>query len=366
LRQWEAREKRKASDYDYERDDDEAKRSKSEKDKKRLMEFLEHYDDDKSDNRYYKGNDWLRRREDRNMEIESDAVDRKREEDEMEALRLEVMERQIREREEQERKKLESEKMEGMQNNHGNGHNEEEEVDMIPPDIDESVPLAKQDNKPSFPPIKIQLAPPVDGPGGTEIKSNPNELTSTDILDDDQKKSTKLSISLKSTAAARGPLPEVFGGEEEQEDVKPKKKVYSLMSNPNSAHITTAMVLAPSEEKMNIEDRKKLVQSLVNSIPSRREELFNWDLKWDYIDKTLMDKRVAPWIDKKIIEYIGEPEPTLTEFVCNKLSEHVSAEAILDDIAVVLDDEAEVFILKLWRLLIYETEAKHLGIAKNY
>jgi hypothetical protein len=90
---------------------------------------------------------------------------------------------------------------------------------------------------------------------------------------------------LKSTAAARGPLPEVFGGEEEQEDVKPKKKVYSLMSNPNSAHITTAMVLAPSEEKMNIEDRKKLVQSLVNSIPSRREELFNWDLKWDYIDK---------------------------------------------------------------------------------
>jgi RNA-binding protein 25 len=54
LRQWEAREKRKASDYDYERDDDEAKRSKSEKDKKRLMEFLEHYDDDKSDNRYYK------------------------------------------------------------------------------------------------------------------------------------------------------------------------------------------------------------------------------------------------------------------------------------------------------------------------
>ena len=32
----------------------------------------------------------------------------------------------------------------------------------------------------------------------------------------------------------------------------------------------------------------------------------------------------------------------------------------------VLDEEAEVFILKLWRLLIYETEAKHLGIAKSY
>lgn len=33
-----------------------------------------------------------------------------------------------------------------------------------------------------------------------------------------------------------------------------------------------------------------------------------------------MEKRVSPWINKKIIEYIGEPEPTLTEFVCNKVS----------------------------------------------
>ena len=32
-----------------------------------------------------------------------------------------------------------------------------------------------------------------------------------------------------------------------------------------------------------------------------------------------MEKRVAPWIDKKIVEYIGEPEPTLTEFICNKV-----------------------------------------------
>ena len=32
----------------------------------------------------------------------------------------------------------------------------------------------------------------------------------------------------------------------------------------------------------------------------------------------------------------------------------------------VLDDEAEMFVVKLWRLLIYETEAKHLGIGKSY
>ena len=30
---------------------------------------------------------------------------------------------------------------------------------------------------------------------------------------------------------------------------------------------------------------------------------------------------MSPWINKKIVEYIGEPEPTLTEFICNKVQE---------------------------------------------
>ena len=30
----------------------------------------------------------------------------------------------------------------------------------------------------------------------------------------------------------------------------------------------------------------------------------------------------------------------------------------------VLEEEAEVFVVKMWRLLIYETEAKKLGLVK--
>ena len=32
-----------------------------------------------------------------------------------------------------------------------------------------------------------------------------------------------------------------------------------------------------------------------------------------------MEKRIGPWINKKIVEYIGEEEETLTEFICNKV-----------------------------------------------
>lgn len=65
---------------------------------------------------------------------------------------------------------------------------------------------------------------------------------------------------------------------------------------------------------------------------------------------------------------------------------HSTPQGILDDVAMVssyllitagtssvskgslclqvLDEEAEVFIVKMWRLLIYETEAKKIGLVK--
>lgn len=35
-----------------------------------------------------------------------------------------------------------------------------------------------------------------------------------------------------------------------------------------------------------------------------------------------MDRRIRPWINKKIIEYIGEEEATLVDFVCSKVCAH--------------------------------------------
>ena len=77
-----------------------------------------------------------------------------------------------------------------------------------------------------------------------------------------------------------------------------------------------------------------------------------------------MEKRIRPWVTKKIIEYIGEEEPALSEFICTSIMTKQNAEFILSDIRVVLDDEAEVFVVKMWRLLVYEIEAKRNGLNK--
>jgi len=77
-----------------------------------------------------------------------------------------------------------------------------------------------------------------------------------------------------------------------------------------------------------------------------------------------MERRIKPWVNKKIVEYIGEPEPTLVEFICSKVLMGSQPQSIIDDVQMVLDEEAEVFVVKMWRLLIYELEAKKLGLMK--
>jgi RNA-binding protein 25 len=115
---------------------------------------------------------------------------------------------------------------------------------------------------------------------------------------------------------------------------------------------------------LNPEERKKAVKKLVESIPTDREELFNFNIDWEQLDQNLMDKRIKPWVNRKIVEYIGEEEATLNEFICTKILQKVKPDKILDDVKVILDDEAELFVKKMWRLIVYETESKRLGLSK--
>jgi RNA-binding protein 25 len=59
------------------------------------------------------------------------------------------------------------------------------------------------------------------------------------------------------------------------------------------------------------------------------------------------------WIKKKIIDYLGEEEEQLIEFICKKLKDHVSPGTLLDLLVMVLEDEASDFVIRLWRMLIY-------------
>ncbi|KAL1192063.1 RNA-binding motif protein 25 [Cardamine amara subsp. amara] len=120
--------------------------------------------------------------------------------------------------------------------------------------------------------------------------------------------------------------------------------------------------------KENISDSKKLkdaTKQLIDTIPKTKEELFSYEINWAMYDKHQLHERMRPWISRKIMEFLGEEEATLVEFIVSNTQQHVKAAQMLELLQSILDEEAEMFVLKMWRMLIFEIKRVEAGVPVN-
>uniref|UniRef100_A0A8C6KAS8 RNA binding motif protein 25b n=1 Tax=Nothobranchius furzeri TaxID=105023 RepID=A0A8C6KAS8_NOTFU len=360
------------------------------KEGKRLKEFLEDYDDDRDDPKYYRGSALQKRLRDREKEMEADERDRKREKEELEEIRRRLLDEghpdpdaELRREEEEERLRQppiiqepepedhsEEEVEEGEDEDYDNG---EENLDVKPPQL-----------KPTMRPITA--APSVSSASGNVSPNTPgdespcgiiipHENSPPDALPQDENR-PKIGLSLRLTATVspsqpnagkrkKLPVDSVFNKfDDEEADEQPRKRKLVPLDYDDDKSLGVDGAGLSSIKGANTEEKRKHIKSLIEKIPTAKPELFSYPLDWSMVDTTLMERRVRPWINKKIIEYIGEEEPTLVDFVCSKVLANILPKPLSCSPAQVLDEEAEVFIVKMWRLLIYETEAKKIGLVK--
>lgn len=90
LRNWEIRERRRAAEYEKIKEKQLGKEEEREREAKRLKEFLEDYDDERDDPKYYKSRELQRRLADRCREAELDAKDRNNEQEELDELKAKI------------------------------------------------------------------------------------------------------------------------------------------------------------------------------------------------------------------------------------------------------------------------------------
>jgi len=114
---------------------------------------------------------------------------------------------------------------------------------------------------------------------------------------------------------------------------------------------------------MTAEERKEAVEKLINSIPNEKEALWNWEIKWNFIDEVLLKEKVIPFVGKKIKEYFGEEEKELVDFIVDYIKKHKTAEQLYNELKPALDEEAEVFVMIIWRMLIFESESRKQGLS---
>ena len=132
-------------------------------------------------------------------------------------------------------------------------------------------------------------------------------------------------------------LREVFNPDEDDSNTQVKKrKLVPLDYSEDKKNKKEKEGEKKSEESIKSqEEKKKHIKSLIEKIPTEKDALFAYQLDWSAIDNSLMERKIRPWINKKIIEYIGEPEPTLVDFICSKVLAGSQPQVILQDVQMV-------------------------------
>ncbi|PTB52116.1 hypothetical protein M431DRAFT_497417 [Trichoderma harzianum CBS 226.95] len=113
---------------------------------------------------------------------------------------------------------------------------------------------------------------------------------------------------------------------------------------------------------MTEEEISQAVRALAQEIPSEKDGLWAWEVKWDFMDDTVVRDKLRPFVEKKIVEYLGVQEEMLVEAVEEHLRKHGTAGALVEELEGALDDEAEDLVKKLWRMLIFFTECEKRGL----
>ncbi|KOS20474.1 U1 snRNP-associated protein [Escovopsis weberi] len=113
---------------------------------------------------------------------------------------------------------------------------------------------------------------------------------------------------------------------------------------------------------MTDEEISQAVRALAQEIPSEREGLWAWDVKWEFMDDAAVKDKLRPFVERKIVEYLGVREEMLVEAVEDHLRKHGAPGALVEELEGALDDEAEDLVKKLWRMVIFLTECEKRGL----
>ncbi|CAG8453572.1 8947_t:CDS:10 [Cetraspora pellucida] len=129
-------------------------------------------------------------------------------------------------------------------------------------------------------------------------------------------------------------------------------------SSQSGTNIKAKLTLNISSKRRAALMTKRRIKDLVETIPTDKEGLWKWNVKWEELDENILNNKLRSFVSKKIVGYLGVQEDELVSFVMDHLRNNKSAAQLTKEMEMTLDEESELFVMKLWRMLIYETESK--------
>ncbi|QSL67186.1 hypothetical protein MERGE_001576 [Pneumocystis wakefieldiae] len=189
--------------------------------------------------------------------------------------------------------------------------------------------------------------------------------TNVDFLSKSRTAEYKYAESGISKDAGIAPIRLTLGSAKKQTDV-PKRVVSEVekLLEDDDDHYTgnKKPVLFPleyddTEAAEDDESKIKRIKEIVASVPSEKEGLWSWSIKWDRLTDSIIEEKIQPFITKKIVEYVGVQEDDLIMFILDHLRKKGSAEELAKELEMAMDEEAELFVNKVYRYVIVISEA---------
>lgn len=161
-------------------------------------------------------------------------------------------------------------------------------------------------------------------------------------------RSTKLTLG----SSSRMVVAPGFQVAEDEEEVVHKKKLVLV-----ERFKTEEELQREKEEKAR--QREEAMKRIIAEIPVDKDALFALDINWSVVSSArVIEEKMRPWVTKKVVEYLGEEEKSFISFILSTLEQHQPPQQIQQQLKMVLEDESETFVLKMWRIL-----AVHAAVA---
>ncbi|KAL9018240.1 MAG: hypothetical protein Q9185_004454 [Variospora sp. 1 TL-2023] len=146
--------------------------------------------------------------------------------------------------------------------------------------------------------------------------------------------------------------------------------VEGLLEDEEEADTTAKRTLIPikfdnAADAMGLteEERAQAARQLAADIPSDKEGLWKWPVQWEFVEETVLTEQLRPFVEKKIMEYLGVQEQMLVEAVEGHVRKRGTPQSLVDELEGALDEEAEALVKKLWRMIIFFSESEKRGLS---
>ena len=127
--------------------------------------------------------------------------------------------------------------------------------------------------------------------------------------------------------------------DEEAEDSTAKRTLIPIQVDPSTS------------QGLTDEQREQATRQLAAEIPNDKEGLWKWDVKWEFVDDSIIVDQLKPFVEKKIMEYLGVQEEMLVDVVEEHIRKRGSPADLVEELEGPMEQEAESMVRKLWRMV---------------